>query len=121
MQEENQEYIVRKVNINYNYKLEVRQNSNGKLFYKLNVPQKQADGQVIWFKIPVTFSAGTELRDGCKIKIKQAIENLYYTASDVKHYNPIYGLYIKQFEVVEEIIQDYAQQLNSMSDDDLPF
>lgn len=119
MQEENKEYIMRKVNVNYNYKVEAR-TYNGKTYYKLNVPQKQQDGQVIWFKIPVTMPAGTELNDGCKIKIKQAIENLYYASADVKKYNPIYGLYIKEFEVVEEIVQQYAEQLMD-SDDDLPF
>lgn len=121
MEENQEEYIIRKVKINYNYKVDVRQNKDGKLFYKLNVPQKQADGQINWFKININMPAGTDIPDGCKIKIKQAIENLYFSASDPKHYNPIYGLYIKEFEVVDEIVQEYAEELTNMSEDDLPF
>ena len=120
MEENQEEYIIRKVNINYNYKVDVRQNKDGKIFYKLNIPQKHEDGQITWFKINAIMPPDTELKDGAKIKIKQAIENLYYASSDLKHYNPIYGIYIKEFEVVDEIVQQYAEELMS-EDDDLPF
>lgn len=121
MEENKNEYIMRKVYVNSDYKVNAQTTATGKTFYKLNVYQKQADGQVSWFKVPVTFANGVEVPDGCKIKIKQAIENFYYTNADTKKFNPIYSLYVKEFEIVEKLVQNFAEQLNSMSDDDLPF
>lgn len=117
--EENKDYIVHKVQAGYNYTVFKNEN-NGRAYYKIGIEQKQFDGQKIRGYMPVKFKKGVELEDKTRIKIKQGVENFYFKAEDTRHYNPIFYIQINDFEIIDNKIEEYNQDISG-EDDDLPF
>ena len=114
MEENNKtgEYISHKLNAGYTYMV-FRNDRNGKTFYKIPIKQKDFDGQEKTHYIPVSFRSGIDIPDKTKIKIKQAVENVY-----AKGYDTIFTYKILEFENLSEAVQEYAA---SADDLDLPF
>lgn len=114
MEEENKLYIKHKVQAGFNYTV-YRNDRNGKSYYKICVTQKAFDGQETKHYIPVTFRKGVELPDKTKIKIKQAVENVYK-----KGFDTISTYMILDFDNLSEAIEEF-NQADSNYDEDLGF
>jgi hypothetical protein len=114
MEENNkaEEYISHKLNAGYTYMV-FRNDRNGKTFYKIGVKQKDLDGQEKTCYIPISFKKGVDVEDKTKIKIKQAIENVY-----AKGYDTIFTYKILEFDNLSDAVQEYAASADEL---DLPF
>ena len=103
MEEQNNNYISRKVRDDFSYTV-YRNDRNGKTFYKICVKQKDFDGQEKNCYIPISFKKGVEVENKTKIKIKRAIENVY-----TKGFDTIFTYMILDFENLSEAIEEYNE------------
>jgi len=119
-EEEKKEYVVHKVNAGYKYTV-YKQERNGMKFYKIGVPKTLIDGQKEWEYIPVQFKKGIELENKTTIRIKQAFENFRYLPTDTNHWNPIFTVFINDFETINDKIEAYNEEIQEVNLDELPF
>lgn len=101
-----------------------------KVYYRIQIQQKNYDNTVSKFYKQVSFKRGIELENETDIIIHKAFENV--RANPLDKYNPISTLMITDYEVVERQEQieknafnDYRASLEeantTISDDDLAF
>lgn len=100
-------------------------NSNGQIFYKIQVKQKNYDNTTTNFYVDIKFKKGTEPKDitdtGVDIIIKKGFQNLFPNKND--KYNPISSIMITDYELVkreEEVkAEAYNDYHNATSDSDV--
>lgn len=104
-----------------------RKEWNNKVYYNIQISQKNYDETVSKWYRPITFKKGVEVPNETDIIIKKAVENLRPNARDP--YNPITTLMILDFEISlskEQIEQqayaDYRESISEADENsDLPF
>ena len=114
--EEQKDYIVPKVQAGYNYMV-FRKERNGNVFHKILIKQKLLDGQYLDAYMLVKFKKGIDLPNKTKIKIRKGFENFYVD----KYKNPVFYIQINEFDNIDDAVNDYAEAINNVDDDDLPF
>ena len=105
---------------------------NDKNYYKVQVTQKQFDGQVEKFYKPITFKKNVELDNETDIIIEEGFENLRANPKDP--YNPISTINVTKFTICErqeqleqQAYEDFRDNLDELengidvTDDMLPF
>jgi len=101
---------------------------NDKDFYKIQVTQKQYDGQTDKFYKPVMFKRGVDIPNESDIIIEEGYENLRLNPKDP--YNPIstimitkYTLCERQEQIAQQAYDDFRDNLdeNEMVDIDSSF
>lgn len=101
-----------------------------KVFYRIQMQQKNYDDTVSKFYRQVNFKKGVELDNETDIIIHRGFENVRRNPKD--DYNPISSIMITDFEIVEnqekvqkDALEDYNKQLeeanNLIDDEDFPF
>lgn len=118
--EEEKDFIVHKVQAGYNYTV-YRSENNGKVFHKIGIEQKTADGQKIKAYLPVKFNSGIDVADRTRIKIKKGYENFYFSKNDPRHFNPLFYIQITEFENISDVMQNYNEAINNTDEDDFLF
>ena len=136
MVEEEQDYIGYKITAGKKIRV-FKKEYNGRVYYNVQMQQKNLDETVVKYYRPVTFKKGVTLDDpdgkGIDIIIHKGFENLRPNAKDP--YNPITTIMITDFEVVErqeqkeaEAYDMFQENLNEnemesieITDADLPF
>lgn len=120
--DESKEYIAHKIQLGYTY-IVLRQEYNENVFYKVEIEQKQFDGQILRGYYPLKFKKDVDIPDGTRIKIKQGIENFYFKKDDPKHYTPVFYMQVNDFEIVDDVIQEYTDAMANTAESelDLPF
>jgi len=108
-----------------------RKEWNNKIFYNIQVSQKNYDGTISKWYRPITFQKGVEVPNETDIIIKKAVENL--RPNKVDKYNPITSLMILEFETVQnqealenQAYADFRDNLDEANEDnydnyELPF
>lgn len=117
MNEEKEHNIFYKIMADKKYRVFVNV-FNGKKFYKIQVTQKELDGQTKKYYKQVTFKKDIELDNETDIEIQEAYENLYANKND--KYNPISVLNITKFRILpkDEKQKAYDEYYNSYNNDD---
>ena len=99
---------------------------NDKNFYKIQVSQKNYDGQVSKFYKTVTFKKGVDIPNETDIIIEEAYENLRENPKD--SYNPISTLMITKFtqlenqeQTIQNAYDDFRDNLEENENVELPF
>lgn len=136
MIEEEKDYIGYKITAGKKIRV-FKKEYNGRVYYNVQMQQKNLDETVVKYYRPVTFKKGITLDDpdgkGIDIIIHKGFENLRPNAKDP--YNPITTIMITDFEVVErqeqkeaEAYDMFQENLNEnemenieITDQDLPF
>lgn len=90
---------------------------NDKNFYKIQVTQKQYDGQTNKFYKPVMFKRGVDIPNESDIIIEEGYENLRSNPKDP--YNPIstimitkYTLCEREEQIVQQAYDDFRENLD---------
>lgn len=73
---------------------------NGKVFYKIQMQQKNFDDTISTYYRPIMFKKDVELANETDIIIKKAFETLRENKND--KYNPISSLFIQDFITINE-------------------
>lgn len=89
-----------------------RQDYGQYTFYKVSLQQKMYDGTKKYFDKNIAFAKGVDIPDKTQIRIKDFFETIRENPKDA--YNPIFGLFIKEYEVVEESKADALNEFNDM-------
>lgn len=110
-------------------KVRVWKNSfNDKDYYRIQVTQKQYDGQVDKFYKPVTFKKNVDVPNQSDIIIEEGYENLRVNPKDP--YNPISTIMITKFTICESqeqieanALDEFRENLNEIevNEDDIGF
>lgn len=128
MQEEKEYKIYHKIEAGR--KIRVFKNTyNDKIYYRVQVKQKNYDNTEDIFYVPLQFKKGVELENQTDIIIKEAYENMRKNPKD--EYNQITYLVVTDFDIVERQEQVQAQAFKDfqdnlyaneqISEEDLPF
>lgn len=131
MEEQNQEYILHKINTKYFYKV-YRSSYNGKDYYSILITQKSYDDTETLYYKNVNFKKGLPLpKNDTLIRIVKAVENYYGDK-----YKPQSSLMILEYETKqtdeqkkESAYEEFSQTLTEneenrekkLKDLDLPF
>ena len=89
-------------------------------FYKVSLPKRINENQVLYFKKPILLPAGDSLPDGTRILVKDFFEEVRENPKD--KYNPIWQLRILDYEIIEDtpsndIISEYNEMMSENSID----
>lgn len=123
MMTEEEEKIYRKIEAGKKYRV-FRNDVGENAYYRISISQTKVDGSKERFYEKVTFKKGVVLDNQTDIIIKKAYENVMANTKD--EYNPIFYLFITDFDIVErqeQIEQQALREFNNKMDesDDLPF
>ena len=80
-------------------------------FYSINIPIKLGEKKEN-FKKEIQFKPGVDLKDNTKIKILNMFEKVRINQHD--RFNPIWGIYINDFEIIDE--PNYYEMQNELED-----
>lgn len=118
MNEEKEHNIFYKIMPDKKYRVFVN-SFNGKKFYKIQVTQKEFDGQTKKYYKQVTFKKDIELENETDIEIQEAYENLYENKND--KYNPISVLNITKFRMLpkEDKQKVFDEYYSNISDEEV--
>jgi hypothetical protein len=86
--------------INVRRKDIVGRNGQPYIFYFVNLSEKMKDEEKRYFPKEVYFKKGVTLLDNTKIKVLNFFEKVRPNNQD--KYHPIWGIFITEFEVIEE-------------------
>lgn len=105
-----------------------RKEWDNKVYYNIQVTQKNYDGTILKWYRPITFKKGVEVPNETDIIIKKAVENLRENKKDP--FNPITSLMILEFEtqvnqkaVEQQAYSDFRDSLEEQDEEEyeLPF
>lgn len=99
MQEEQGNKIGYKIEADRNY-IVYRNEAGGYVFYKIQVQKKNYDGTKTKVYKNVAFKRGIDIPNATMIKIKKGFEDFRLNPND--KYNPIWSVFILDFEIVEQ-------------------
>lgn len=132
MEEENDYRIYRKIEPGKPIMVWKNTTPNDKVFYRVQITQKNYDGSEDKFYINLVFKKGVVLENQTKIIIKKAYEN--YRKNEKDPYNGISYLMVTDFEIVgdkereaKQAYEEFRENLDNddndfnITDDDLPF
>lgn len=96
-----------------------RSDYKGKAYYKICKTKKNMDDTFTYGSKNVTFPKDVELENETRIRILDMYEDFYQKDK----YTTIWTLFIKDFEIVDEIqaYGDYNLAIEDFSNEDLPF
>lgn len=110
--EEQESHIGYKIDTIHTYRV-YKTESNGKVYYKVQVTKKNYDGTTQKFYKQFRFVKCQPPENGEIIKIKKAFEDLYVNQKDP--YNAISVIVVQEYELVqanEDAFDEYQQALN---------
>lgn len=87
-----------------------RRDINGYTFYKIAICKKKQDDTKEYFDKNIAFKKGTDIADGTKIRILDFFEDVRENKND--KYNPIWSIFITDFEIIEESNEDALSEFN---------
>lgn len=113
---ENEEELVEdyKIRAGKPYKI-IRQEFNGKVFYKIKVIRKNKDGTIVSAYKMVAFKDNPDIPDGTKVILKKFFEDFYFNKKDTHHYTPIFFITVMEWErapIEKDEINDALDEYN---------
>lgn len=98
------------------FRREVDYNGKTLVFYSTPIKKKEYDGTFNYYYKNIKFRKGVDLQNKCTIKINNMFEDVSKNTKD--NYNPIWSLFISDYELVEESSSDTIIQYNKQIQDD---